>query len=178
MSTGFGQRDRNLTMEYAGEGGQMLWVMDGEGSVNPYFTKSKTETFHTNDYEMLDGYGIFSGHDYLRDWYFVDPDEQSDIIHNTSAGQAWSDIPIDIDALPNKYYKSLENWRRVLTTMEDWKNDPISKALGSEYYTDYPTTRGLHETYNKLKGIASYKRTSEWKEVKEYLWLVDTRKLK
>lgn len=35
-----------------------------------------------------------------------------------------------------------------------------------------------HKTYNKLKGIASYKRTSEWKDVKEFLWLIDTRKLK
>lgn len=32
-----------------------------------------------------------------------------------------------------------------------------------------------HKTYNKLKGIASYKRTAEWEDVKEFIWLVDTR---
>jgi adenine-specific DNA-methyltransferase len=33
-----------------------------------------------------------------------------------------------------------------------------------------------HKTYNKLKGIASYKRKEEWSDVKEFMWLVDTRK--
>ena len=33
-----------------------------------------------------------------------------------------------------------------------------------------------HKTYNRLKGIASYKRKGEWEEVKEFIWLVDTRK--
>jgi len=32
-----------------------------------------------------------------------------------------------------------------------------------------------HKTYNKLKGIANYKRKKEWEDVKEYLWLVDCR---
>ena len=32
-----------------------------------------------------------------------------------------------------------------------------------------------HKTYNKLKGIASYKREKKWEEVKEYFWLIDTR---
>lgn len=32
-----------------------------------------------------------------------------------------------------------------------------------------------HRTYNKLKGIANYKRTTKWKDVKEFLWLIDTR---
>lgn len=32
-----------------------------------------------------------------------------------------------------------------------------------------------HKTYNKLKGIASYKREKKWEEVKEFIWLVDTR---
>jgi len=32
-----------------------------------------------------------------------------------------------------------------------------------------------HKTYNKLKGLASYKRKGDWSEVKEFLWLVDTR---
>ena len=33
-----------------------------------------------------------------------------------------------------------------------------------------------HKTYNRLKGIASYKRKGEWKDVKEFIWLVDLRK--
>lgn len=32
-----------------------------------------------------------------------------------------------------------------------------------------------HKTYNKLKGIASYKRKGDWEEVKEFIWLVDLR---
>ena len=33
-----------------------------------------------------------------------------------------------------------------------------------------------HKTYNRLKGIASYKRKGQWKDVKEFIWLVDLRK--
>ena len=33
-----------------------------------------------------------------------------------------------------------------------------------------------HKTYNRLKGIASYKRKGEWEDVKEFIWLVDLRK--
>ena len=33
-----------------------------------------------------------------------------------------------------------------------------------------------HKTYNKLKGIASYKRKKESKKIKEFLWLLDKRK--
>lgn len=33
-----------------------------------------------------------------------------------------------------------------------------------------------HKTYNRLKGIANYKRTSEWEDVKEFIWMVDLRK--
>ena len=33
-----------------------------------------------------------------------------------------------------------------------------------------------HKTYNKLKGLANYKRTSEWEDVKEFIWMVDLRK--
>ena len=32
-----------------------------------------------------------------------------------------------------------------------------------------------HKTYNKLKGIASYKRKKSFQEVKEFIWLVDFR---
>ena len=32
-----------------------------------------------------------------------------------------------------------------------------------------------HKTYNKLKGIASYKRKKTFEEVKEFIWLVDFR---
>ena len=42
------------------------------------------------------------------------------------------------------------------------------KESNSAYWED--------KTYNKLKGIASYKRDGEWSEVKEFMWLVDTRK--
>jgi len=32
-----------------------------------------------------------------------------------------------------------------------------------------------HKTYNKLKGIAAYKRKKKFDKVKEFLWLVDFR---
>ena len=35
-----------------------------------------------------------------------------------------------------------------------------------------------HKTYNRLRGIASYKREGEDKGVKEFIWLLDTRKKK
>lgn len=32
-----------------------------------------------------------------------------------------------------------------------------------------------HKTYNRLKGISNYKRVKKEKEIKEYLWLIDTK---
>ena len=32
-----------------------------------------------------------------------------------------------------------------------------------------------HKTYNRLKGIANYKRQGKDKEIKEYLWLIKTK---
>ena len=49
--------------------------------------------------------------------------------------------------------------------------EKILKSRGKLY--KFPL---VHKTYNKLKGIASYKREVEWSEVKEFMWLVDTRK--
>lgn len=48
--------------------------------------------------------------------------------------------------------------------------ETILRTRGKLY--KFPLT---HKTYNKLKGIASYKRESEWSDVKEFMWLVDTR---
>ena len=49
--------------------------------------------------------------------------------------------------------------------------EKILKSKGKLY--TFPLT---HKTYNKLKGIAAYKRKEEWSDVKEFMWLVDTRK--
>lgn len=49
--------------------------------------------------------------------------------------------------------------------------EKILKIKGKLY--TFPLT---HKTYNKLKGIAAYKRKEEWSDVKEFMWLVDTRK--
>ena len=49
--------------------------------------------------------------------------------------------------------------------------ETILKSKGKLYI--FPLT---HKTYNKLKGIANYKRKEEWSDVKEFMWLVDTRK--
>ena len=31
-----------------------------------------------------------------------------------------------------------------------------------------------HKTYNKLKGLSNYKRTGEYKDVNEFLWVIKT----
>ena len=49
--------------------------------------------------------------------------------------------------------------------------EKILKSKGKLYV--FPLT---HKTYNKMKGIAAYKRKEEWSDVKEFMWLVDTRK--
>ena len=49
--------------------------------------------------------------------------------------------------------------------------EKILKAKGK--LTVFPLN---HKTYNKMKGIASYKRKQDWSDVKEFMWLVDTRK--
>ena len=33
----------------------------------------------------------------------------------------------------------------------------------------------LSNAYNKLKGIANYKRTSQYEDVKEYIWIVEVK---
>lgn len=48
--------------------------------------------------------------------------------------------------------------------------DKILKKYGA--LTKIPVT---HKTYNKLKGIANYKRKKEAIKIKEYIWLLDTR---
>jgi adenine-specific DNA-methyltransferase len=48
--------------------------------------------------------------------------------------------------------------------------DKILKKYGA--LTKIPVT---HKTYNKLKGIANYKRKKEAIQIKEYIWLLDTR---
>ena len=48
--------------------------------------------------------------------------------------------------------------------------DKILKKYG--VLTKIPVT---HKTYNKLKGIANYKRKKEAIKIKEYIWLLDTR---
>ena len=32
-----------------------------------------------------------------------------------------------------------------------------------------------HKTYNRLKGLSSYKRTGEYKDVKEFIWVIKTK---
>lgn len=51
--------------------------------------------------------------------------------------------------------------------------DELDKLL-SNYgeVTKYPIE---HKTYNRLKGIANYKRQGKDKEIKEYLWLIKTK---
>ena len=48
------------------------------------------------------------------------------------------------------------------------KLDKILKKYGN--LTKIPVT---HKTYNKLKGIANYKRQKKSQEIKEYLWLLE-----
>ena len=49
--------------------------------------------------------------------------------------------------------------------------ETILRSKGKLYI--FPLT---HKTYNKMKGIAAYKRKEAWSDVKEFMWLVDTRK--
>ena len=48
--------------------------------------------------------------------------------------------------------------------------EKILKSRGTIY--KYPIE---HKTYNKLKGIANYKRTSQYEDVKEYIWIVEVK---
>ena len=48
--------------------------------------------------------------------------------------------------------------------------DKILSSMGEVYKIPVE-----HKTYNKLKGIASYKRKKKFSEVKEFIWLVDFR---
>jgi len=154
LSTGFAQRDRLLKMQFAGEGGELNWVFDGKGSLVPQFSNFLEESFHTNDYEMQDNYSLdyLLNHDVLRDWYFVSPEEQHSLLLETQAGAKWISKPIDLDAIEDPNFKKLENWKRVLDMGSDYEHAPLSKAAGREVIQEYPTTRGLHESYWKEKG--------------------------
>jgi adenine-specific DNA-methyltransferase len=82
----------------------------------------------------------------------------------TNAETAFKDL---INNIKSKFILLSYNNKGIISIPNIEK---ILKTRGKLY--KFPLT---HKTYNKLKGIASYKRETEWSDVKEFMWLVDTR---
>ena len=144
-STGVYQRNRTVTFEY---GDTLTWVRDGTGQWVAKFEpgpNTGSESFHTTDYEMLKNYSYEYGqeHDFLRNWYLVEPNEQTELVTNTSQGKAWDGRPTEVPDDP--YFKRLDEWRQALDAKADFdRRDTVPVT--------YPTSRGLHESYWKEKG--------------------------
>ena len=107
-----------------------------------------------------------------------------------------NDWNLDIE-IPNTYRGQPKNWKKskycsitkakatfqdlikftkskyILISYNDGGIIPLNEL--EEILTEYGSVSKIpveHKTYNKLKGIASYKRKKENKEVKEFLWLL------
>jgi len=89
---------------------------------------------------------------------------KSDYNSFTKAESSFSEL---IDGIKAKFIVISYNNKGIIPISNLEK---ILEKKGTVY--KYPVD---HKTYNKLKGIASYKRTSEWEDVKEFIWMVDTR---
>ena len=89
---------------------------------------------------------------------------KSDYNSFTKAESSFSEL---IDGIKAKFIVISYNNKGIIPISNLEK---ILEKKGTVY--KYPVE---HKTYNKLKGIASYKRTSKWEDVKEFIWMVDTR---
>lgn len=111
--------------------------------------------------------------DILNDW------NTSQHIPNTNRGQPKNWIKSDYNSFVNaeKSFKKLISKVKAKYIVLSYNNkgiipittlEKILKSRGTIY--KYPIE---HKTYNKLKGIANYKRTSQYEDVKEYIWIVE-----
>ena len=68
------------------------------------------------------------------------------------------------------------NSRFILLSYNDGGIIPLDELeVMLERYGKITKVPVSHKTYNKFKGIASYKREKEWTDIKEFLWLIDCR---
>jgi adenine-specific DNA-methyltransferase len=67
--------------------------------------------------------------------------------------------------IPNTNRGQPKNWNKS-------EYNSINKAIIA--FKDL--IKKIKAKFNKMKGIAAYKRKEEWSDVKEFMWLVDTRK--
>ena len=103
------------------------------------------------------------------------------IIPNTNRGQPKNWVKSDYNSInkATEIFKQLINDIKAKFILLSYNNkgiipikeiETILKKKGKLYV--FPLT---HKTYNKMKGIAAYKRKEKWSDVKEFMWLVDTR---
>lgn len=113
--------------------------------------------------------------DIINDW------DTNLVIPNTNRGQPKNWIKSDY----NSFIKAESSFSQLIHSIKakfivlSYNNKGIIPISNLEKILEkkgkvykYPVN---HKTYNRLKGIASYKRTSEWEDVKEFIWMVDTR---
>ena len=149
MSTGFMQRNRTVTFE---TGEEIVWLVDGTGTIVPHFKNPVYERFYTTDDEMSKNYSnkYREEHDWLRDWFLVDPQEQAAMTKSTQLGGQW--MAIDTETPSDPYLQKMNDWRRVLDMRAKYNRQSQSQMVGREIVQDYPTSRGLYNRYLKNKG--------------------------
>lgn len=113
--------------------------------------------------------------DIINDW-----DTETDI-PNTNRGQPKNWLKSDYNSTTKAVTCFTEMYKHIKAkfVMLSYNNKGIipiktlEKILSTRgKVLTYPVN---HKTYNRMKGIASYKRVGEWEDVKEFIWVVDMR---
>ena len=170
---GFGNRDSELVME---TGDDLLWVMDGEGNVAPHFSNPIRHNFDVHDAELesgSSGVDYINQHDFTRDFYLLKPNEQQAILGNIGSEtdlygvEPFEERVVDTSNM-NQFENKLTNWETAINVVNDWKNNPIGKATGTEtgFWNEYGATRALRDQRESFWGDqytfwlrANYSRT-------------------
>ena len=169
----FGTRNRELTMEYAGDDSELIFIMDGEGNITPSFTHGKKQDFNVNEQEMVTDFSkeFHDENDFLRGWYFLSPEEQTKVLTGVGAGtdDGFEDFKVDVASM-SAYEQVISDWQDSLDIMDKYRKTPIAKATGNDidYYRDYPEIRAMRDYQQNKFSYINRTRFSDDDQTKEH----------
>ena len=150
-STGMFASDNNMTMTY---GTDLVWMQDGQGGWEPYFTDGRTMDFVAQDNELnkeksAEGYRFDSKEavdDRLstRDWYFLS-DEDAKAVISGQGDFSFDPYYEDATKIVDGHRREVNDWRKALEMSQDWKWSSAVHALGQNaHVNEYEGSRELH----------------------------------
>jgi hypothetical protein len=161
QSTGLLASGQQITIDY---GHDIVYRMDGEGRFIPMIPNAKSKNFVASDHEW-EGKTKFGGHvmsgkdfvttnvfkdnqdpkhpkmyDTTRDWYFLSPEEMSEVAKGEKHLEAYTD---DVENMTSSA-RQLNDWRKALDFSQDWKWSTAAQTMGpGAGINNYAGSRGL-----------------------------------